>query len=265
MPPTLSATLITLDAERTLDRALAALAWVDEIVVVDAGSTDATLEIAGSHGARCLVREWPGYGIQKARAAREARGEWVLSVDADEVVSDELARSIRSAVADPGGRVGFEMACHTRFMGAWLGGRGWWTDWKLRLFRRDRGRFTRDPIHEGVRVEGPVGRLAGPLRHYPWASVAHRLEKDNRYGTLAALRDYRNGRRARALGPVARGVGWALKEYLLRGGFLHGRAGAIHAALSGAYAFQRASKLWELRRRGGPPVAGDDHRSGRGR
>ncbi|HSR43546.1 MAG TPA: glycosyltransferase, partial [Longimicrobiales bacterium] len=102
MKPQVSATIITLDAERTLEGALAALEWVDEIVVVDSGSGDATLEIARSHGARCLVREWPGYGVQKARAARAARGEWILSVDADEVVSPELSRSIRSAVSDPG-------------------------------------------------------------------------------------------------------------------------------------------------------------------
>lgn len=259
MKPKVSATIITLDAERTLARALAALEWVDEIVVVDSGSGDATLEIARAHGARCFVREWPGYGVQKARAAREARGEWILSVDADEVVSEELARSIRSAVSDPGDRAGFEMACHTRFLGAWLGERGWWTDWKLRLFHRDRGRFTEEPVHEGVRVDGPVGRLAGPLRHHPWESVAQRMEKDNRYGTLAALRDYRNGRRATALSPVARGLGWLVKEYLLRGGFLHGRAGAVHAALSGAYAFQRAAKLWELERRGGAQPPATDH------
>ncbi len=259
MKATVSATIITFDAERTLERTLGALQWVDEIVVVDSGSGDATLGIARAHGARCLVRDWPGYGIQKARAAREARGEWILSVDADEVVSEELARSIRSAVSEPAGRAGFEVACHTRFLGAWLGGRGWWTDWKLRLFHRDRGRFTEEPIHEGVRVDGPVGRLAGPLRHRPWANVAHRMEKDNRYGTLAALRDYRNGRRAGPLSPVTRGLGWLLKEYVLRGGFLHGRAGAIHAALSGAYAFQRAAKLWELERRGGPPARASQH------
>ncbi|HSR41562.1 MAG TPA: hypothetical protein VLL48_05315, partial [Longimicrobiales bacterium] len=136
-----------------------------------------------------------------------------------------------------------------------------WTDWKLRLFHRDRGRFNDEPIHEGIRVDGPVGRLAGPLLHDPWASVAHRMEKDNRYGTLAALRDYRNGRRATALSPVARGLGWLVKEYLLRGGFLHGRAGSVHAALSGAYAFQRAAKLLELERRGGsPPGASHDSR-----
>lgn len=247
--PSLSATVITKDAERTLHACLGALGWVDEIVILDSGSTDATEEIARRHGARFHRRDWPGYGIQKQRAVGAARGAWILSVDADELVSEPLARSIRSAVADPGGRSGFEVACHTRFMDAWLGGRGWWTDWKLRLFRKEKGRFTPDPVHEGVRVQGRTGRLRGPLYHDPWRDVEHRLSKDNRYGTLAAVRDYRNGRRAGRLTPLVRAGAWFLKEYLVRGSFVHGQAGAIHAGLVGAYAFQRSVKLREIEHR----------------
>lgn len=255
--PRISAVLITLDAERTLERTLESLAWVDEVVIVDSGSTDATERIARDHGARFLVREWPGYGIQKGRAAAEAGGDWILSVDADEVVSDQLAASIRAAVREPDGHVALKMARHTRFLGAWLGGRGWWTDWKLRLFRADRGRFNEARIHEGVSVDGPIGFLEGPLLHRPWRDVAHRLEKENRYSTLSAQRDYRRGRRAGALRPFVRAVGWFIKEYVVRGGFLHGQAGFLHAGLSGAYAFHRAVKLHELTRAEGGEAGRD--------
>ncbi len=254
MRPTVSATVITLNADRVLERTLESLSWADEIVVVDSGSTDDTEKIARRSGARFLVRDWPGYGIQKQRAVDEATGEWILSVDADEVVSDALAREIRAAVSEPGDRVGFRVPCWTRFLGAWLGGRGWWTDWKLRLFRKDRGRFNDLRIHEGVQLaDGSVGNLGGPLYHYPWRDLAHRREKDNRYSTLAARKDHREGRRANALTPYLRAAGWFTKEYVIRGGFLHGAAGLIHAGLAGAYAFDRSAKLWELEREGAAP------------
>lgn len=250
--PDLSAVLITKNAERTLERVLESLAWVDEIVLVDSGSHDATEEIARRHGARFLARDWPGYGPQKRRAAEASTGRWILSVDADEVVSPELAASIREALRDPGGNVAFRVHRCTEFLGAWLGSRGWWREWKLRLYRRDRGEFNDEQVHEGISVDGPVGSLDGPLYHYAWRNVTHRLEKENRYATLSAIRDYRRGRRSGALRPYLRAAGWFVKEYLFRCGFLHGRAGLLHAGLTGAYAFQRGVKLHELTRRGGP-------------
>lgn len=261
--PPLSAVLITKNAERTLERTLAALGWVDEIVVVDSGSEDATAAIARRHGARFLERDWPGYGPQKRRAAEAATGDWILSVDADEVVSPELAASIREAVASPGNHVAFRMYLCTEFLGTWLGSRGWWRDWKLRLYRSDRGSFNDEQVHEGISVEGPVGSLDGPLYHYAWRDVAHRLQKENAYATLSAIRDHRRGRRSGALRPFFRAAGWFVKEYLFRCGFLHGRAGLLHAGLTGSYAFQRAVKLHELTRRGGPDRSGGpDSRAG---
>lgn len=256
--PTISATVITLNAEDTLDRALESVAWVDEIVVVDAGSRDATPRIAREHGARLLSRDWPGYGVQKQRALEAAGGRWILSVDADEVVTAPLAAAIRDAVADPRGRAGFRMERHTRFLGAWLGSRGWWRERKLRLFRADRARFEDSPVHEGVIVDGPVGRLEGALLHDPWPSVEARLEKDNRYTSLEAEELFRAGRRPGALGPFGAAARWFVKAYLKRGAILHGTAGLIHAGLEAATAAQRHGKLVELWRESGnsPPRGG---------
>ena len=253
--PGISATIITRDAEATVEATLESLAWVDEIVVLDSGSRDATREIARSRGARVLVRDWPGYGRQKERAMREASHDWILWVDADEVVTPELAASLQRALAAPGDRAGFRMVRHTRFMDRWIGSRGWWTEWKLRLFRRDRARFEHAPVHEGLHVDGPVESVEGVLLHRPWRSVAHRLEKYNRYGSLEAEIDWKRGRRCPGILPLLWGAGWFLKVYLKRGGFLYGRAGLTDAGLIAAYAFQRGVKLEELRRERGAPAA----------
>ncbi len=244
--PTISAALITLNVEDTLERTLESVAWVDEIVVVDGGSRDATPRIARDHGARLLSRDWPGYGAQKQRALEAARGRWILSVDADEVVTAPLAESIRRAVADPRGRAGFRMERHTRFLGAWLGARGWWRERKLRLFRADRARFEDLPVHEGVILDGPVARLHGPLLHFPWPTIERRLEKDDRYTSLEAEQLFRAGRRPGALGPFGPAARWFVKAYLKRGAFLHGTAGLVHAGLEAATAAQRHAKLVEL-------------------
>lgn len=262
--PSLSVTLITYNEEERLARSLESVRWANEIVVVDSGSTDSTRQIAREYTDRVLIRDWPGYGRQKKRAVRAARGDWILSLDADEVVSAELARSIRRAVREPEGHVGFEMARETEFLGTWLGSRGWWRDWKLRLFRPDRGGFDEEPVHEGIGLDGAVGRLEGSLRHYAWRDVEHRLEKENRYSTLSAARDYRRGRRCGAIRPYVRAAGWFIKEYLFRCGILHGRAGLLHSGLMGAYAFHRAVKLHELTaRRGARKRSSENDNSGR--
>lgn len=249
----ISVILITQDEEENLPRALGSVSWADEVVVVDSGSTDRTEEIARAHGARFLHRDWEGFGVQKQRALDEATEPWVLSLDADEAVDPGLARSIRAAVADPGGNVGFEVRRVTRFAGAWLGHRGWRRETHLRLFRRGRGRFTPLPLHEGVEVDGPVGRLDGYLLHYSWADIEHQVEKMNRYTSLSARGRHARGKRAGALTPFLRGIAWFVKDYLFRGGFLHGRAGLVHAGLFGVYSFVRFAKLWEMDRSDDPP------------
>lgn len=252
----ISVILITQNEEENLGRALESVSWADEVVVVDSGSTDRTEEIARAHGARFLHREWVGFGVQKQRALDEATEPWVLSLDADEAVDAGLARAIRRAVADPAGMVGFEVQRVTRFAGAWLGHRGWRRETHLRLFRRDHGRFTPLPLHEGVEVDGPVGRLEGYLLHYSWADIEHQMEKLNRYTTISARERHGRGKRAGALTPFFRGIAWFLKDYVFRGGFLHGRAGLVHAGLFGVYSFVRFAKLWEMDRPEEPPPAG---------
>jgi len=242
--------MITRDEEANLARTLESVRWADEIVVVDSGSTDRTLEIARSYGARVVEAEWPGYGPQKRRAIQLARGEWVLAIDADEVVSDELGAEIRGLLAGDPAAAGYEVVMHTWFLGHWLGRRGWHRDRHLRLVRRDAARVSGATVHERLTVAGRAGRLRHPIRHYSYRDVEHYMDKQRRYARLKAERRFGAGRRATLPGAVVRGAWRFFAGYVLQGGWLDGGAGLAHEALSAHGAFLAHLRLWELSREG---------------
>lgn len=244
--PSVSVIVITLNEERNLPRALESVRWADEIVVVDSGSTDATEAIARRYTDRFHVRDWEGYGKQKQRALDLARGDWVLVLDADEEVTPELHAEVRRAVAEPGGHVVFEVSRQTRFGGAWLGRRGWRRERKRRLIRRGRARFYERPIHEGVAVSGPIGRLEAPLLHHSWDDIAHRIDKMNRYTGISAAVDHAAGKRSGVPMAALRGGAAFGKAYLLHGGFLYRGVGFVHASLEGWAAYLKHVKRWEI-------------------
>ena len=248
--PRLSVMLITLDSERLLDRVLASVDWADEIVVVDSGSTDATEQIVRRHTPHFQVRDWRGFGIQKQRALEMCTGDWVLSIDSDEVVSDRLRESILAAVRDPGPHVAVRMKLATCFAGVWFGDRGWRADRKLRLFRRDRGRVSTHIVHEGIEVDGSVGWLDGLLLHYSYRDIEHFAAKMNHYSSSMATRKLESGKRAGAVAAVARGIARFWRDWLFGGDILYGGAGLTRSALAGYYTFLTYAKLWE-RGRGG--------------
>lgn len=246
--PRLSVLIITLNEERLLDRVLDGVRWADEIVIVDSGSTDATEAIARRYTRHFHVREYVGEGEQRRRSLELSTGEWILYVDGDEVVSPELADSIRQAIADPRGRAGFRMRLHTRFLGRWFGTRGWRKEWKTRLFHRERGHFSPARVHSGSVVAGPVGTLEGALLHYPYRDVEHLAAKLNRYSTVMAVSAVERGRRGSAPGAVIRGGARFFRDYLLGGDFLYGGAGLVRSAMNGTYTFLKYAKQWELSR-----------------
>jgi len=243
--PKLSAFLITQDEEHDLPACLDSLAGLaDEIVVVDSGSRDRTLEIARARGARVIEHPMRGFGAQKQFALEQTSREWALSIDADERVSGPLAASIRAALAAPAAD-GYEIRREIRFLGRTLHHGGLGDDWVLRLFRRERGRFSDATVHERVRVEGRVTRIAGALEHVPYRDVAEHAEKSRRYSVLAAREQFARGRRWRpwhALRPA-----WELVvRYGLRLGFLDGGPGWTWARLSADSAALRMRELKEL-------------------
>ncbi len=248
--PRLSAVVITKEEATNLPACLDALAFADEVVVVDCGSTDGTPDLARARGARVVETDWPGMIAQKNRAVAAARNDWVLSVDADERVSPELRGSVLralDAVAAGDEAAGFEMAWATRYLGRVVRSDRGGARWKLRLFDRRRGRWEGEEPHGHVRVDGPVRRLAGPLHHDTVRDLAHHVAKMNAYTDAAAEALDRAGRGV-WFGLVVRPPAAFVRSYVVRGGFLGGARGLVVAVMAAAYVFLKYAKLLERRR-----------------
>jgi len=243
----LSAVLITRNAAAVLDACLESVAFVDEIVVVDSGSTDATVEIAQRRGARVVQKEWLGFGRQKQFAVDQARHDWVLCLDADERVSPQLAASIAKALPVPVSPV-FRMPRRNRFLGRWLSHGEGYPDWSPRLFHRHSARWSDDLVHEKVLYAVTPGTLEGDLMHDSSDDLATYLDRQNRYTTLAARQAYELGRSANVLHLLFSPVVRFLKFYILRLGFLDGVPGLLHISIGCMNSYMKYAKLLELRR-----------------
>lgn len=240
--------VITRNEEPRLRACLASLRWVDELVVVDAESTDRTVDVAREFTERVVVRPWPGFAAQKNFAAAQARSTWVLSVDADEEVSAELKDEIQRVLVEASPVAGYAVPRRNIFWNRWVRHGGLYPDWQIRLFQRGRGRFVERAVHESVEVTGDVQRLEGPLIHRSYEGVGQFLERAHRYSSLAADDLVRAGARAGPLSLMLRPLGRFLAMYVLRGGFLDGTPGFLLAGLYAYYVFIRSAKVWERTR-----------------
>lgn len=246
----LSVAVIALDEEARLRPCLESVAWADEIVVVDAGSRDGTPAVARQFTDRVLVRPWQGYGRQKNLALDQCRGDWILSLDADERVPPPLREEIGGVLAAAPPQAGFFIARRNLFQGRWVRHGGLYPDYQLRLFRRGRGRFTEVGVHEAVRVDGPTGRLRHPLVHEGYRGVADFAARAQRYAELAARDRAAAGRGGRAWDLLLRPAWRFASMYLLRLGFLDGWRGLVLAVLYAHYVFLREARVRELRAAG---------------
>lgn len=245
----ISATIITLNEEAKIARAIESFTCdgaccVDEIVVVDSGSTDRTCEIAESLGARVIREPWRGYAGQKNFAAESAAHEWVLSIDADECLTPELAREIlalKNAANEPA-VAGFTMPRLAHYLGRWIRHSGWYPDRKIRFYDRRRGRWHGEYVHESVRAEGPVAELQGDLLHYTCDSLSEHLRTLDRYTTLAA-REVRARGKSRSLVRLALDPVWTFfRSWILQRGFLDGFQGLAIAWMAALYTFLKYAK-----------------------
>lgn len=242
----ISAVLITLNEEMRLAEALASVRFCDELLIVDAGSTDRTREIAAASGARVLVNTpWPGFLGQRNLAISAARHDWVLCLDADEVVSERLRAEIEALRLRGFSDSGYRMPRVTRYLGRWIRATDWYPDHQLRLFDRTRGTWTGGAVHESVSVQGSTGTLRGEIEHQPYRDIAHHLAKINTYTDLWSSDAYAHQRRTSGwelwLTP-----GWTFfRNYVLRGGFALGAAGFQIARLNSVYTFLKFAKLRE--------------------
>jgi glycosyltransferase involved in cell wall biosynthesis len=244
--PAISVTIITHNEAAHLAAALESIAWADEIVVVDSGSTDGTPDIGRGVGARVELREWPGYAAQKNYAASLAKHDWVFSLDADERVSPDLATALQAWRTTTPATAASRVARVSWYLGRWLRSTDWYPDPQVRLYDRRVGTWQTRRVHESVLVKGTVGTLRGELLHYPYESVSDHLQRIDRYTSLAALDLHDTGRRASAARLLLHPPAAFLRNYLLRGGIRDGRAGLTVSLLNATYVLMKHVKLLEL-------------------
>ena len=243
----LSVVIITLNEEVNLARTLASVAWADEILIVDSGSTDRTREVAESFGAKFFVEQWKGFAEQKNSALAKAAGDWILSLDADEEVDPALAEEIRSVVATNPAVSGFWVPRKNFFLGRWIRHGGYYPDPKLRLFRRGSGTFEDRLVHEDLKLDGATAALKNNLLHHAYPTLDSYIEHMNRYSSLGA--EMAAAKRPRSFSVIdiaVRPKMTFLYNYIVRGGFLDGREGLLLHAYHATYVSWKYAKAWEL-------------------
>lgn len=247
--PKVSVTIITMNEAADIGDALKSVAWADELIVVDSMSTDDTVAIARRHTDHVVVREWPGYAEQKNYAATLAANDWILSLDADERVTPELAADIRRTLANAPAHGGYRMPRVTFHLGRWIRTTDWYPDYQLRLYDRRAALWTGRYVHESVTVaRATVGRLPGELQHFAYRDIADHLETINRYTSYSARQMQEAGRHAGLLRLAGHPPLAFVRNYLLKGGIRDGVPGFIISAMNAYYVFLKFAKLSELQR-----------------
>jgi glycosyltransferase involved in cell wall biosynthesis len=239
----ISVIIITKNEAASIARCLDSVSWADEMIVLDSGSTDDTVNICRRYTPNVHQTDWPGFGPQKNRALERATGDWVLSLDADEWVTRELRDEIEHVVAQPQDVVAFRLPRLSSFCGRFMRHSGWWPDHVVRLFRRGAARFSDDAVHERVIVDGKTGTLQEPLMHETFVDLDELLAKMNNYSTLSAKDMQREGKRCGLPMAVARAAWAFVRTYFLRGGFLDGREGFMLAVATAEGTYYRYAKL----------------------
>lgn len=243
----LSVIIITFNEAANIEACLKSVSFADEIVVLDSGSTDGTQDLALGMGASVHVTtDWPGFGLQKNRALDLARNSWVLSLDADERVSPELANKIRQVVDKDAG-IAFEIPRLTQFCGRWIHHCGWTPDYVLRLFKRGSANFSDDLVHERVvLIHGVPTRLTSPLLHYSYPTPSHYWRKLEQYSQAWAQQRFASGQKTSMLRAGLAGVVAFLRSYFFRLGFLDGAMGFAVCAMQAQAAFGKYFALYCL-------------------
>jgi glycosyltransferase involved in cell wall biosynthesis len=250
----LSVAIITQNEEENLRLCLQSVAFAAQIVVVDSGSTDATLQIAAEFGCEISNEKWLGFGPQKQLAIDKCREPWILVLDADERIPRETAKVMKALITKSGVlEAGFSFPRKNYFQGRWIKHAGWWPDRIIRLFRKQSGRMTGAAVHEAVKVDGPVGTLDVPIEHFTESRLSRIIQKIDRYSTLGAEEAFKQGKRSSTYSAFLRALFTFFQDYFLRGGVLDGMPGLTLAVTDSVNKFFKYAKLSELTRssRGG--------------
>jgi glycosyltransferase involved in cell wall biosynthesis len=245
----LAIAIITKNEEANLRSCLQSVAFARQIVVVDSGSTDATLHIAAEFGCEIYSENWLGFGPQKQSAIDKCREPWILVLDADERIPQKTAEVIKTIITDSRiQKAGFSFPRKNYFQGRWIKHAGWWPDRIIRLFRKEAGRITTAAVHEAVEVQGLVGALDVPIEHFTESNLTKILQKIDKYSTLGAQVAFKEGKRSSTGLAFLRAFFTFFQGYFLRGGILDGMPGLTLAVTDSVNKFFKYAKLSELTR-----------------
>lgn len=251
--PRLSVAIITLNEEANLARTLQSLTFADEVIILDAASTDRTAAIAAEHKARFFTGPWKGFGTQKNAALDKCTGEWVLSLDADEVVTPELAASIQKLLDGEPAHAAWFVSRRNLFLGRWMKHGGYYPDRKLRLLRNGSARFEERAVHETLQFTGSTGNLEGDLVHYAYPTLRLYIEHMDRYSTLAAQQFEKRSTSLSAFnflsGVLLNPVATFFYNYIVRLGVFDGREGLLQHLYHSVYVSWKYAKAWEAGRK----------------
>ena len=239
----LSVTIITLNEEGKIRDALESVKWADEIVVVDSGSTDKTVEICRGYTDKVFHNDWPGFVAQKNYATDKASHLWILSIDADERVTPELAKEIKDVLKSPKVEA-YAIPRRVFYLGRWINYSGWYPDFKTRLFNRNVCRWEGEEVHEELSVKGKTDYLKGDINHLTFDNIAHHIKTMNSYTSLAAMEQ--KGRADTSLLHLLFRPFFAfMKSFFMKQGFRDGMPGFIIAVAAACHVFYKYAKLWE--------------------
>lgn len=241
----LSVIIITKNEAQHISRCLDSVKWADEIIVLDSGSVDNTVELCKVYTDNVFVTDWPGFGIQKQRALDKASGDWVLSIDADEQVSAALRAEIELAMQN-NQYDGFEIPRLSSYCGRNMKHGGWWPDYVLRLFKREAGKFSPELVHERVEVNGKIAKLTQPLLHEAFINPEEVLHKINSYSSLGARKLHDAGKNTSLSEAILKGLWTFIRTYFLKAAILDGRQGLMLAISNAEGAYYKYVKLLEL-------------------
>ena len=244
--PPVTVTIITLNEEKNISRAIQSVRWADEVLVVDSGSTDRTVEIAKGLGAKVVVNAWPGYGQQKNFAQDQAAHDWILNIDADEEVSPELAQAIQAAIKSPKAQ-GFYFPRKTFYLGKWIRYGGWYPNYLVRLANRKHAAWTEPSVHEELKIDGSTQTIEEPLLHYTFSSIQDQIHTNLRYARLGSENLKQRGQAPSCFKLIWKPIGKFIETYVIKRGFMDGLPGFIISVNAAHSMFLKYAYLHEAR------------------
>jgi glycosyltransferase involved in cell wall biosynthesis len=243
----LSVILITKNEESNLKDCLESISFANEIIIVDSQSTDQTLNIAKSYGAKVeITTDWPGFGPQKNRALNLATQDWVLSIDADERVTPELRKEILDVMESSASKDCYAIPRSSWYCGRFMKHSGWYPDYVDRLFKRGTAKFSDHLVHERLLPNGEVAQLKNHFLHYSYRNFEQVLKKVDTYSTASALQAFQKGKKGNLAQALLHGFWGFFRTYIVRKGFLDGQYGLALAISNGATSYYKYLKLWQL-------------------